>query len=146
MSENCDKIHLNTRVSSIEYQRCSDRVDITYNGVTESFSEVIVATQAHQALKMIKDPTEDQRKLLSSIKFEKSKLVVHTDRNLMPDKESSWRSVNFIMNKNEIVGDFPMASIWMNRVGLLPTDAQPIFQTWAPLSTITIAPENILVF
>lgn len=53
-------------------------------GNEEAFDHVIFATQANQALSMIKDPTPEQIECLSSFTHEKTTLVLHTDRRYIP--------------------------------------------------------------
>ena len=152
LSSCCKKIYLNTRVASVAYSEATDRVIVSFGDTSESFSHVIMATQANQALKIIQKPTALQEKILNSVAHERSTVIVHSDSNLMPASEY-WQSVNFIMPNSEAdcaqvvpLQGFPMASIWLNRVGLLPPDAPNYFQTWAPLKQLKLDPLKIVVY
>jgi len=50
----------------------------------EVFDHVVIATQANQALGLLRDPTPDHVTSLSGFVHEKSDVVLHRDDNLMP--------------------------------------------------------------
>lgn len=114
--------------------RKTDAVQVTDgNGYTEDFDHVVVATQANQAQKLVTDATEKERTTLNRFRYEKSRIVVHTDRRLAPRRKSEWAPVNFMLSKEH---DKPMASIWMNQIYPKLGRETSIFETWNPFHDI----------
>src|SRR3954452_25071785 len=46
------------------------------------FDEVVIATHSDQALRMLADPTADERQILGAIPYQANEVVLHTDRSL----------------------------------------------------------------
>jgi len=78
-------------------------VDLYYGGESEFFNydKVILATHADEALKMIEDPSEDEKKILSNFKYKKNIAYIHTDEKIMPKNKKAWSSWNSSVKKNE---------------------------------------------
>ena len=94
-----DQIRLNTPVSSIK--RFEDHVSVTAQGETESFDQVVLAVHSDQALKMLSDPTDRERDILSVIPYQENLAVLHRDASLMPPKKIVWASWNYHIPKDE---------------------------------------------
>lgn len=87
-------VQLNCAVVSI--RRLSKHVLIrTTDNNEESFDQVIIATHSDQALKMLVDPSEAERKILSAIPYRNNIAVLHTDENLLPRIQKTWASWNY---------------------------------------------------
>ncbi|MFC1633985.1 NAD(P)/FAD-dependent oxidoreductase [Planctomycetota bacterium] len=65
----------------------------------ESYDQVIVATHSNQALKMLADPSEAERKILSTLPYKKNTAVLHTDVTLLPRIKKTWASWNYRIPK-----------------------------------------------
>jgi uncharacterized protein len=97
-----DRIRTNTPIASV--RRMSDRVEIMQaNGENESFDQVIIATHSDQALAMLSDPSEAERRILGSIPYQENETVLHTDTSVLPPQRSAWASWNYY-NPPEKVG------------------------------------------
>ena len=73
----------------------------TVKGESYDFDHVVFASHADEALEMIKNPTELQRELLSSFKYQENIAVLHTDSSLMPKIKKNWSSWNFVYKEND---------------------------------------------
>jgi predicted NAD/FAD-binding protein len=103
---------------------------VEWEGGTQRFDHVVVATQANQAASMLDAACARERAALERFAYESSVVTVHTDARLAPAQRARWAPVNLILDPD---GDRPMATIWMNRVQPALRDASPVFQTWNPI-------------
>jgi predicted NAD/FAD-binding protein len=83
------KILLNSPIEKIE------RTDSSIHINGEVFDRVVIATHADEALKMLQDPTEEEKKLLGSWEYLLNHAIFHTDRSIMPLEKRAWASWNF---------------------------------------------------
>ena len=98
------------------------------SGHQQRYDQIVIAAHADEALAMLADASPQERALLGACRYAKNRAVLHTDRALMPRRESLWASWNY-------VGDNPeggcVVSYWMNKLqeSALPRatvlDAQP---------------------
>jgi predicted NAD/FAD-binding protein len=64
-------------------------------GSKKKFDRVIIATHADEALKLLADPSPDEKKLLGPWRYEKNRTVLHHDQGVMPPRTRAWASWNF---------------------------------------------------
>lgn len=68
--------------------RNSDKVTLVMEDSSrQTFDKVIFACNADQALKLLADPTGDEKKLLGAWKFKEGRLVVHRDYSSFPPRD-----------------------------------------------------------
>jgi len=76
--------------------RTDDGVLVTYKeGVRERFDQVVIATHADQALRLLGDPTPEERRLLGPWRYEANSTVLHTDLSVLPPMRRAWACWNF---------------------------------------------------
>jgi len=63
----------------------------------ERFDEVVLATHADQALRLLADATEDERRILGAIPFQQNEVVLHTDASLLPRTPRARASWNYLL-------------------------------------------------
>ncbi len=89
-----DTILLNTPVDSI--RRMNGQVYVKAHGrEIETFDEIIIAAHSNQALAMLADPSEDEKRLLRAIPFQENIAVLHTDTSVLPKRKLAWASWNY---------------------------------------------------
>jgi predicted NAD/FAD-binding protein len=66
----------------------------TTDGVVRRFDKVVIATHADQALALLADPSEDERRLLGAFRYSRNRAALHTDRRSLPATERAWASWN----------------------------------------------------
>ncbi len=91
----------NYKVTKIK--RKSSGLQLYYGGQSEFFNydKVILATHADEALKLIENPTEDEKNILSNFNYKENIAYIHTDQRAMPKNKKTWSSWNSsIDNKN----------------------------------------------
>lgn len=127
-----NKVKLNAAVRCIRYT--DDRVLIECrDGHIDSYDEVVIATHADQALKMVSDPTNLQKELLGKFQYSKNLAILHTDKNLMPKRSRAWASWNYLSLTEPNSNDQSLClTYWMNRLHKLETE-QDYFVTLNPI-------------
>ncbi|NKF49819.1 FAD-dependent oxidoreductase [Shewanella sp. WXL01] len=89
-----DKIHLNTPIKQVK--RSDDGVELTLNnGEVKLFDDVVLACHSDQALAMLSDASDDEKRLLSDLAYQNNEVVLHTDTDLLPKRKAAWASWNY---------------------------------------------------
>lgn len=95
-----DRIRLNSPVQSV--RRFSGGAEVTpKSGKPEKFDKVIIAAHSDQALRMLADPTEDEKKILGAMPYQENEAVLHTDASLLPKRRLAWASWNYHLLKEK---------------------------------------------
>ena len=89
-----NRIRLNTPVLGVV--RAEERVQVRTPDGAEDFDQVVLACHSDQALRLLNEPTSDEELILGSIGYQDNEVIVHTDDSLMPQKELSRASWNFL--------------------------------------------------
>jgi predicted NAD/FAD-binding protein len=97
----------------------------------ERFDQVVVATHADQALRLLPDASADERRLLGAFRFSRNQAVLHGDSALMPKRRGVWASWNYLADRND-PERAPCVTYWMNRLQGLP--GAPLFVTLNPIT------------
>lgn len=107
-----DRIQINNGAVKVKTEG-GKAIVTTQDGKTHTFDKVIFASHADQTLKLLENPTADEKRLLSPFKYQKNIATVHTDESIMPKTRLTWSSWNYrIENKNGIQA--PTTIYWMN--------------------------------
>ncbi|MBD3403785.1 FAD-dependent oxidoreductase, partial [candidate division GN15 bacterium] len=89
-----ERIRLQSPVTSV--RRFDDHVEVTVGGgETLRFDEVVLATHSDQALAMLADPSEDEKRILGAIPYQENVAVLHTDRSVLPRARRAVASWNY---------------------------------------------------
>lgn len=88
-----DRIRLSTPVRSV--RRFPDRVEIATEAGLERFDAVVLASHADQSLRLLADPTESERQILSALPYQRNETVLHVDESRMPARRRAWSSWNY---------------------------------------------------
>lgn len=94
-----DRIHVSNGVTSVEVK--GNKVEVTTVKGTQEFDHVIFASHADETLSMIKNPTMEQKELLSKFKYQENIAVLHTDESVMPKMKINWSAWNFVYREND---------------------------------------------
>ena len=106
------KHYKNYKINSVK--RISSGVQIYYGGNHEFFDydKVVLATHANEALSLIEDPSEQEKKILSNFKYRGNQAVLHYDENIMPKNRKTWSSWNSFVDPNNL--NKSSLSYWLN--------------------------------
>jgi len=87
---------------------------MTSTGTAHNFDQVIIATHADQALRLIVNPTSDEARLLGAFAYQANTATLHTDTTVMPRTRRAWASWNYQLSRTP-EGPFAAAThYWMN--------------------------------
>ena len=116
-------------------QRNQNGVRLYYGTSNEYFDyeKVVFAVHADKILKLIKDPTENEKNILKNFKYKKNIAYLHNDSNLMPQRKNAWSSWNSILNKNDLTNS--CVTYWLNKLQNLNTD-KDYFLTLNPITPV----------
>jgi predicted NAD/FAD-binding protein len=93
------------------------------------FDTVVLACHPDQALRLLREPTAAERRVLGAIRYQPNRVVVHTDAALMPRRRLAWSSWNASVDAD------PQApctvTYWMNRLQRITTP-RPVFVSLNP--------------
>eukprot|EP00825_Cyclidium_porcatum_P010230 TRINITY_DN1523_c0_g1_i21.p2 TRINITY_DN1523_c0_g1~~TRINITY_DN1523_c0_g1_i21.p2 ORF type:complete len:381 (-),score=80.18 TRINITY_DN1523_c0_g1_i21:914-2056(-) len=125
-----DDIRLNCPVSAVTREGIGLRV--THAGGSEHFDQVVMACHSDQAKAILGFTASDaQRDVLSAIRYQPNRAVLHTDRALLPRDEKLWSAWNYFAGEGE-PGDQPVGvSYLINKLQPLPFKA-PVVVTLNP--------------
>lgn len=133
-------IRLGVEVRSIS--RENGRVVVTDTaGNADTFTDVVIATHADQALGLLADAVHDERDLLGAFRYTDNVAVLHSDENLMPKRRRVWASWNYIGESRSENAQPLCVTYWMNRLQNLDR-RHPLFVTLNP--TREIAPSKVI--
>ena len=91
-----DRIRLNSPVQWI--RRHPEHIEVKAKGAgVERYDQVFLACHSDQALRMLADPTPQERDVLGAIEYQKNEAVLHTDTSLMPRRRLAWAAWNYHM-------------------------------------------------
>jgi predicted NAD/FAD-binding protein len=90
-------------------------------GVWEQFDRIVFACHSDQALKMLEDPSADEKALLGAIKYQNNRAVLHADPAVMPKRRACWASWTYSTAKQN-VSDPVGITYWMNTLQPIPED------------------------
>ncbi|WP_282697901.1 FAD-dependent oxidoreductase [Streptomyces sp. CC208A] len=90
------------------------------DGDTEAYDAVVIATHPDQALRLLADPTGDERRLLGAFRYSRNPTVLHTDDSLLPRSPRARASWNYRMASCEPSTAPVRVSYDMERLQRLP--------------------------
>jgi len=102
----------NYRINKI--LRNNNNVKVYYGSENEFFNydKVVIATHADEALSLIENPTNDEKKILSNFKYKKNLAVIHSDSSFMPTNKKAWSSWNSLILNNSTEKN--SVTYWLN--------------------------------
>ena len=102
---------------------------------TERFDEVVLACHSDQALAILGDDASPaERNILSAIRYQANRAVLHTDETLLPRRRKVWSAWNYMAAEARAGGGAADVSVsyLLNRLQPLPT-ATPVVVSLNPL-------------
>ena len=94
----------------------------------------MLATHADEALKLIENPTHQEKEILSNFKYKNNLAIIHTDEKIMPKNKTTWSSWNSYVDPNNL--NKSSLTYWLNLLQNLKTKKN-IFLTLNPIKNIS---------
>ncbi len=62
---------------------------------TKIFEHVVLAAHSDQTLSILADASEDEKRILSSVRYQPNRAILHTDTRCLPTLEKAWSAWNY---------------------------------------------------
>jgi predicted NAD/FAD-binding protein len=87
------------------------------HGSIESYDHVVIGAHSDQALAMLSDADDRERRILGAIGYAPNTIFLHRDVGLMPKRRKIWASWNFLRWQREARTENDVAvTYWMNEL------------------------------
>jgi len=127
-----DKVKLNCNI--VSSKKVGDKIELRDDsGKNYEFDHVIFASHTNQTSNIIIDKTDDEKDILSKIKYSKNIALLHKDQNQMPQRKNAWASWVYLSKKQE---NKVSLSYWMNNLQNID-QSLPLFVTLNPIDEIS---------
>jgi predicted NAD/FAD-binding protein len=88
--------------------------------IGERFDAVVLACHSDQALRLLGDPSPDESRLLGAVRYQRNRVILHTDASLLPRSQRAWAAWNYLAVEGD-QGERPVAvSYLVNKLQPLP--------------------------
>ena len=125
-----DRIVTGSPIRSV--RRLLKGVEVTdESGHTRLFDQVVIASHADQALKMLADPSEQESRVLNSFSYCRNETFLHSDPHLMPRRKRVWSSWNYMSAEDDAERRLSV-TYWMNKLQGIEGD-RSLFVSLNPL-------------
>ncbi|MCW8096517.1 NAD(P)/FAD-dependent oxidoreductase [Streptomyces tauricus] len=115
VAKHIDAVHTSTPVRAV--RRHHDRVEITAgDGTTATYDSVVLAVHPDQALRLLADPTEQERDVLGAFRYSRNTTLLHTDTSPLPRARGARASWNYLMPSCAAGADRVRVSYDMSRL------------------------------
>ena len=118
-----ERLHVNLSTEVRSIRRLDDGIELRVGGdQTRRFDGVVVATHGDQALRLLEDPSDDERRLLGAFRTTENDTVLHTDERFLPRSpwvRSSW---NYQLPDCGSPAGKPTMTYYLNRLQRLDED------------------------
>lgn len=103
---------------------------------TERFDAVVLAVHSDQALRLLAQPTTQERRVLGAIRYQSNHAVLHTDAAVLPRRRSAWAAWNYERaSSTQRESSRVCLHYWLNQLQPLPF-AQPVLVSLNPVRPI----------
>ncbi len=104
------------------------------NGQDTAFDHVVFACHTDEALALMADPNDAERKALGAIRYQENRAILHKDPRFMPKRRRCWAAWNYHAASE---GKEPAVTLtyWMNRLQAID-ERYPLFVTLNPATPI----------
>lgn len=131
--EHSGQIRLGAPVVSVD--RKDEKVYLRTQGQeAEQFDTVVFACHSDQALKMLANPTPEERRILGALRYTQNKVYLHDDAAQMPKRKACWASWVYRAKHSQACSKIAV-TYWMNRLQSIPMET-PLFVTLNPIDNI----------
>ena len=104
-------------------------------GDAEYFDQVVMACHSDDVLKLLVDASDQETRVLSDLRYQDNRMVLHCDTSQMPLRKDCWSSWVY---KADLIDKRPEIGVtyWMNRLQNIP-ESDPLFVTLNPATEIS---------
>jgi predicted NAD/FAD-binding protein len=99
-------------------------------GNTEEYDEVVLACHGNEAMGLLADASEDEKRVLKMFRYSKNQAVLHRDTSIMPRRKRCWASWVYHSETENPTAAIPI-TYWMNLLQGID-EKRPVFVTLNP--------------
>jgi uncharacterized protein len=110
-----DRLHLETEVRRVSRDADGATVE-TSQGNALRFDKIVVATHPDQALRLLADPSDDERRILGAFSYSRNETVLHTDERFLPRRRAARASWNYQLADCRAPSERPAMTYYLNRL------------------------------
>jgi predicted NAD/FAD-binding protein len=118
------RLHLETEVTKL--RRHANGTELLTAAGPVAFDHVIVATHSDQALALLGDPSDRERRILGALRYQPNRATLHTDTGLLPANRRAWASWNYVLP--QVPSSRATLTYYLNRLQGLQAD-EPVLVT-----------------
>jgi predicted NAD/FAD-binding protein len=98
-----ERKYLNTPVRSISRQTVNGLQQVIIDSAlgVQLYDHVVLACHSDQALSLLADASTDERSMLSAVRYQPNRAVLHTDAGLLPMQRKAWSAWNYQSQSGE---------------------------------------------
>lgn len=90
-------------------------------GASQSFDQVVFACHSDQTLALFAEASPSEKAMLSRIRYQDNRVILHSDPSLMPSRKNVWSSWNYLGNLDPAGEQSVSVTYWMNALQDLNT-------------------------
>jgi predicted NAD/FAD-binding protein len=106
-------------------------VVVHHKAGSQRFDACAIATHADEALRLLGEPTGDERDLLGAFRYQRNLAILHRDASFMPKRRRLWSSWNYLGSGTGNERSLSL-TYWMNHLQPLGDRAPELFVTLNP--------------
>ena len=127
-----NNVLLNSEV--VEVKRNSNKINLLLkNGYSENFDHVIFSMKAPEIRKILQNQDKEEKNILEHFETSTNRVILHSDKKLMPKLKKVWSSWNFISDVSKGFSTRPSSvTYWMNRLQSID-NKYPLFVSLNPI-------------
>ncbi|MFD5117521.1 NAD(P)/FAD-dependent oxidoreductase [Streptomyces sp. NPDC058391] len=115
IAKRLDAVHTSTAVQAVH--RHADGVEIVAaDGSAQRYDSVVIAVHPDQALRLLADATEEERRVLGAFRYSRNPTQLHTDTRLLPRSAGARASWNYLMPSCDAGAEAVRVSYDMSRL------------------------------
>ena len=122
----------NYKIQKIIRSEENIRIFMDAEGDYRDYDHVVLSCHADESLKLIENPSDDEKRILGQFSYISNTAYLHQDTNLMPNKKSAWSSWNSISQKDL---KKTCVTYWLNKLQNLKT-SKNYFLTLNPICEV----------
>lgn len=113
------EFHLDEEV--LKLRSHNDFVELTTSKRSKlQFDYAVLASHADESLRLLEDPSPEEKHALSTWKYQSNIAVLHTDPKVMPPSKRAWSAWNYIHDKSDSYSSPASLTYYMNKLQNIP--------------------------
>lgn len=108
-------VRVSTPIRSISRGPDGVRLELDTGDVHHA-DQVVIATHADQALQLLSDPTDDEKRILDAFGYSHNETVLHRDGSVLPEAPEARAAWNYRLDNCDSRNERTAVTYWMNRL------------------------------